>query len=471
MISRRRFLQSSASLALLPLLPGIARSAGLRVRPGWRAFCAGPTFAPFCNAIAAMKANKDSTDPASWSYWSESHRQFCPHGTAYFLAWHRGFLYRFEAKLRQLAGDPALVLPYWNYYQDPAIPPEFLDPALPLYRGDRTGTSVTNATSMDAFAGTIVAFQRGKPNAFEPLVEIRPHNRVHNLAGGAMSSILTSPRDPLFWVHHANIDRLWAAWLKTGNGRRQPAASASYWSGSFHFGNATKDIPRNWTTITPNLGYQYDDETLPAALPPATASAGRAPAGSAAMPPVRPASIQAAPLGVARPLALDERSVSVDVPLTTRDAGRLRSTMLQPGAAAPTDGQGGPLRVVLDGVRLTDLGEKGGYLYDVYLNLPAPDRAAAPGAAYLLGSVGAFEVSVARMQAGMRAGGMSGRGTHAAHGGDARLVFPASDALRRLWPNRLDRLTISFVRIDGARRPARGEVVRIGRFSVQVAGG
>ncbi|MCX7512148.1 tyrosinase family protein [Frateuria sp. STR12] len=472
MISRRRFLQSSVSLALVPLLPRVAMSAGLRIRPSWEVFCQGPTFASFCSAIASMKANKDNTDPTAWTYWSESHRQFCPHGRAYFLAWHRGFLYRFEGNLRRISGDPNLVLPYWNYYDSPTIPPEFLDPALPLYRGDRTGFDVSNANSMDAFDDTLIHFQRGKTDAFEPMVETRPHNRVHNLIGGAMSSIPTSPRDPLFWVHHANIDRLWAAWSKAGNGRRQPAASNIYWSGSFQFGSATKDVPRVWTTSTSaNLGYQYDNETMPSATPPP-------PSGSTAQAavfslagglPERPASIQRAPLGVARPLALDERSISVDVPLSAQDANRVRSVMLAARTTAAATDESSPLRVVLDGVHLTGLGEKGGYFYDVYVNLPGRGGASAPPRAYLIGSIGAFEISVAQMKARMGSKGMQGMGMamHAAHAGNARLVLPMADALRRIWPTQLDRLTISFVRKDGRKHPATGEVIRIKSFSVE----
>lgn len=471
MISRRRFLQSSLSVALLPLLPRVALSADLRVRPSWQVFCTGPTFPSFCNAITAMKANKDSTQPGSWLYWSNTHRDFCPHGKAYFLAWHRGFLYRFEGWLRKLSGDPALVLPYWNYYDTPQVPPEFLDQSLPLYRGDRKSTDVTAALSMDPFADTLIHFQRGKTDAFEPVVEAHPHNPVHNLIGGAMSSILTSPRDPLFWVHHANIDRLWAAWVAAGNGRRQPAATNSYWSGSFQYGAGVKGIARTWTTSTSAyLGYQYDDLTFPASLPtepPPPTSTAMAPTFSlAGAMPMRPASIQGAPLGVAQPLVLDERSLSIDVPLTTQDANRVRSILLKPasGSVAPEDSS--PVRVVLDGVQLTGLGERGGYFYNVYINLPAQD-AGRPARAYLLGTLGPFEISVAQMKASMQGKGMQGMDMHAAHAGAARLVFPATEALRRIWPTQLDKLTVSFVRADGSERPTKGDVIRIKNFSVQ----
>ncbi|MFD0357974.1 tyrosinase family protein [Streptomyces sp. NPDC127110] len=42
-------------------------------------------------------------------------------------------------------------------------------------------------------------------------VTSRTHNRGHNFVGGHMSGAY-SPNDPVFWLHHANVDRLWANW-------------------------------------------------------------------------------------------------------------------------------------------------------------------------------------------------------------------------------------------------------------------
>ena len=38
------------------------------------------------------------------------------------------------------------------------------------------------------------------------------HNGVHMWVGGIMSDIMYSPTDVLFWLHHANCDRLWSIW-------------------------------------------------------------------------------------------------------------------------------------------------------------------------------------------------------------------------------------------------------------------
>lgn len=44
-----------------------------------------------------------------------------------------------------------------------------------------------------------------------PQVSGRTHNSGHNFIGGHMSGAF-SPNDPVFWLHHSNVDRLWANW-------------------------------------------------------------------------------------------------------------------------------------------------------------------------------------------------------------------------------------------------------------------
>jgi len=35
------------------------------------------------------------------------------------------------------------------------------------------------------------------------------HNHGHAWIGGIMNNTSTSPTDPIFWLHHAEVDRLW----------------------------------------------------------------------------------------------------------------------------------------------------------------------------------------------------------------------------------------------------------------------
>jgi hypothetical protein len=48
------------------------------------------------------------------------------------------------------------------------------------------------------------------------------HNRVHVWVGGTMGGG-TSPDDPVFWLHHCNIDRIWALWQYAHPGQNYPA--------------------------------------------------------------------------------------------------------------------------------------------------------------------------------------------------------------------------------------------------------
>jgi Common central domain of tyrosinase len=67
-----------------------------------------------------------------------------------------------------------------------------------------TRAEVDNVTAATTFA------------RFQRRLELGPHVDVHVAiggedGGGAMNSA-SSPADPIFWLHHANIDRLWATW-------------------------------------------------------------------------------------------------------------------------------------------------------------------------------------------------------------------------------------------------------------------
>lgn len=460
MISRRRFLQSSLTAALVPLLPRVSFGATLRVRPEWTTFCTTPMFQVYLSAISAMKANTNAADPNSWTYWVNVHKDFCPHRVAYFLAWHRGLLFRFESQLRKVSGNPNLTIPYWDYYTNPVMPIEFTDTTSPLYIVNRHNTDVTNALSLAPFAPTVTNFQRGLTNAFETALETLPHNPVHNLIGGAMGVVTISPKDPIFWVHHGNIDRLWAAWSNAGGGRSMPPSTDPYWKGSFNYGAGVPTMARTWAISEPALGYQYDNETMPTTLPVVTVPPQPAAITLQALSST-PQDALAVSLGGGQQLALNEKSVSIAVPLSERDRNQVRSLLLKQAATkvrAPIDNS---LQVVLDGVRLTELGKKGGYFYKIYINLPAQAGISQPETTYLLGTLGPFEITGMLNHAAMS-------GMHMAKASDGvQMAYPATDALARIAPGNLDRLTISFVRVDGRGRPAKGTAITVREFRVQ----
>jgi tyrosinase len=66
--------------------------------------------------------------------------------------------------------------------------------------------------NFDAFSNN-AWLQNGQPGSFGSLEDI--HNEIHDKTGGPsghMSSLDVSAFDPVFWLHHCNVDRIWAMW-------------------------------------------------------------------------------------------------------------------------------------------------------------------------------------------------------------------------------------------------------------------
>ncbi len=182
-------------------------------------------------------------------------------GSLRFLPWHRVFLYLFEAALR--TKDWSIVVPYWDWVQDRAIPewvstytpdvpvPAYFNKMAGLAAGEPVTSHVHHVTrdpgetsdflgsdTRDGLPTAEMADMVAKQPSFTGLTTpvrnphskyISPfgleglHNGVHDWVGGTMagvgsaSGIGESPADVLFWLHHANIDRMWAQWQASHN--------------------------------------------------------------------------------------------------------------------------------------------------------------------------------------------------------------------------------------------------------------
>jgi len=62
-------------------------------------------------------------------------------------------------------------------------------------------------------------------NTFAPQLE-GVHGSGHIWVGGSMGLIPTAPCDPIFWMHHCEIDRIWAEW-QSANPRQNPALTGA----------------------------------------------------------------------------------------------------------------------------------------------------------------------------------------------------------------------------------------------------
>lgn len=123
-----------------------------------------------------------------------------------FLSWHRRFLWQFEQRLQAL--DAAVAIPYWDWITDPHLPPFLSDPAL---LASWSVTREWDPTQLPTAAEVDVALARHTFGTFQRKLELGAHVDVHVAVGGTMNSA-SSPADPVFWLHHANIDRLWERW-------------------------------------------------------------------------------------------------------------------------------------------------------------------------------------------------------------------------------------------------------------------
>jgi hypothetical protein len=197
----------------------------------------------------------------------------------HFLPWHRMFVFFLEQIVREVAQRPDFTLPYWNYTsQDPAkrgvVPLQFRLPNDPvfgsLYRPDRTSLANSGLPIHQNQPGDVmdIAPTMACPNysivnsvpGFCRSIDSGIHGRIHVLVGTSknMGAVPYAGRDPLFWVHHSNIDRLWTCWNQ--NGGVNPT-TGTWQSKEFvfidGFGQRVAGKLRDFFS-TDVLGYTYD---------------------------------------------------------------------------------------------------------------------------------------------------------------------------------------------------------------------
>ena len=144
-------------------------------------------------------------------------------GTQRFLSWHRDYLLKFEQMLQQI--DAAAFIPYWNWTKKRAVP-SWIKPLKPKVTVPGHGVVIVKRnSSIPAVKNVTNINAQNTFTQFTDLLEQGPHGEVHMEVGvvngnrEAMANIAVSPADPLFWLHHANIDRIWAEWQITHAGQ------------------------------------------------------------------------------------------------------------------------------------------------------------------------------------------------------------------------------------------------------------
>jgi polyphenol oxidase len=185
----------------------------------------------------------DPKDPRGWMQQAQVHCFNCSGGAVeihngwWFFPWHRAYLYFHERILAKLAGDPNLTLPYWdwNTVKRNRLPPPYITPNNTTNSLFDKNRSPTPTSIMPASTFSLTTFNQqmnvsttkqflGWPTDDPQFagtggsLEWGTHGTVHNWTGMHtnsavdMGNLLTAARDPIFFSHHCNIDRLWDVW-------------------------------------------------------------------------------------------------------------------------------------------------------------------------------------------------------------------------------------------------------------------
>lgn len=273
-------------------------------------------------AIKIMRL-KDCNDPCSWYYQSAIHwipdtiktNNLCssyntvvdlkdgwdncthtPSGAEkiHFLVWHRLYIYHFEKIIRRISGDSTFALPYWDYtdvggnYR--TLPNIFRNRKSSLYESCRfdslnNGYDIAGPISRALDLDKLMSYTSFR--MFSTNINVAPHGAIHDYIGhgnnpegkrfknpitgtitedGLMGQVPTAAFDPIFWLHHSNIDRIWQKWTNSDNGEMVTLEELKNisWKYTFFDENGNKVIysPEQIMKIIYNMDYEFDDTPI-----------------------------------------------------------------------------------------------------------------------------------------------------------------------------------------------------------------
>jgi polyphenol oxidase len=361
------------------------------------------------SAYTALRnlAQQKPDDPRSWFHQGQVHCWYCSgaldglwgqeiHGSWWFLPWHRAYLYFHEQILGALIGDPTFALPYWDwdtpgrdrfpfdaygqpndmsnplYDQSRAVGPNDRIPA--GFVGPKMMKGVLGAATFTDFGGS--GDQSLGQNQMGAL-EGGPHGGVHvwttdpkvdfNNPKPDMGVLASAAYDPVFFAHHANIDRVWDKWIKDDPAKHANPSNTAWLQQFFFFYDQTP----NWTYISNNqmlepeaLRYRYQppQTTTPSPAVVAAAPAARAAVRLAQVPQLSAPVVELSQGAEPKTLTPDPVTVRATFPSQGRE--RL---MAVPSAAPAASGAQQKVILRIEGVEIP---ANHGALINVFLNQP-----------------------------------------------------------------------------------------------------
>ncbi|KAG9449674.1 hypothetical protein H6P81_009639 [Aristolochia fimbriata] len=236
------------------------------------------------------------------SYWYKIH------GSWLFFPWHRILIYFHERIVGRLLGDDTFALPYWNWdHPDGMVIPSFYTRGAYLDKDRDRGhlppkiaddnfefvekglgpkeqiasnlalmytQMISGAKKTELFMGC-KRFPGEKGDCDGPgTIEQAPHNTLHAWVGSGlqperedMGSFYSAARDPIFYAHHANVDRLWTLWKRKRLKGHEPEFVDPVWLDSyFYFHDENRRLVRikiRDCLDIEKLNYGYEEVELP----------------------------------------------------------------------------------------------------------------------------------------------------------------------------------------------------------------
>ncbi|KAL3576570.1 hypothetical protein D5086_021853 [Populus alba] len=257
--------------------------------------------AKYAKAISLMKSLPED-DPRNFYQQANVHCAYCDdayeqvgfpkleldvHFCWLFFPWHRYYLYFYERILGKLINDPTFALPFWNWDSPSGMqmPYIFTNPKSPLYdqfrdqnhqppvlldldyaAGDPNPTNanqvyssnlrvmykqmVSGAAKPTLFFGK--PYRAGDdPRPGAGTIESTPHNNIHRWTGDPtqentedMGNFYSAARDPIFFCHHSNVDRMWTIWKTIPGGLRRDISDPDWLNSEFLFYNENAELVR-----------------------------------------------------------------------------------------------------------------------------------------------------------------------------------------------------------------------------------
>ncbi|KAK6135568.1 hypothetical protein DH2020_030676 [Rehmannia glutinosa] len=315
--------KSSSAAEISDFVPNSV-AATTRVRAAAQSVSGAANMAKYKKAIDLMK-NLPADDPRNFTQQANVHCAYCDggynqegysdlkfgiHESWLFFPFHRWYLYFFEKICGKLLEDETFALPFWNWDSPSGmvIPAMFNEIGSPLYDRRRNQDHlppavadlnwdedvlpvrvnpetqikynlsimykqmITNGTTPRLFmgqpvrAGDDITMKCGAGS-----IEIAPHNTMHTWTGDPrepntenMGVFYSAARDPIFYPHHANIDRLWTIWVNKLHGK--VFTDPDWLETSFVFYNEDANPVRvkvKDCLDLSRLGYAYEETPIP----------------------------------------------------------------------------------------------------------------------------------------------------------------------------------------------------------------